>query len=123
MHNGVDHRVTDFLAFLVKQKVAGLVLYGMQTNAGPVLRMKSNQPDGVSLGVLKMIEGTDDQAVAVGAEALAKAGGMVWAELSTEDQEKYRVLAHTVLEAARARLAKSVSISGPGAPVLDARTS
>ena len=117
MMNGpqIDQMVVSFLREMDKQKVASMTIYGfMGDDSKPVLRLKSNQPEGPTQGIMKILAGTDEASVLVAAQALAVHMGLPnWDKVSEEDAEKFKLIAHTVLEAGRQRLLETVKVSGP----------
>ena len=108
----VDEAVVQFLAYLEKNNAAAMAIYGFMSADGPVLRVKSNQPEGPTAGIMKILAGTDEASVTVAAKAMAERMGEVWEELSQEDQDRTKEMAHVALEAARSRLQETTKVSG-----------
>jgi hypothetical protein len=108
-----DTGVMQFLSYMDKLNVAAMTMYGFMGQDGkPILRLKSNQPEGPTQGILRILSGTDEKSVEVGAQAAARFMGQSWEDLDEDDQERCRLIAATVLEAARGRLVDTVQISG-----------
>lgn len=110
----IDQLVVGFLREMDKQKVASMTIYGFMGDDGkPVLRIKSNQPEGPTQGIMKILAGTDEASILVAAEALAATMGVAWAASSQKDRDQFKLIAHTALEAGRQRLLETVKVSGP----------
>ena len=116
MMNGrqIDQMVVSFLRQMDKQKVASMTIYGFMDDDGkPVLHLKSNQPEGPTQGIMKVLVGTDEASILVAAKALAVMMGTAWHGASEKDKDQFKLIAHTALEAGRQRLLETVKVSGP----------
>jgi len=110
----IDQLIVSFLRAMDKEQVASLTIYGfMGVDGKPVLRLKSNQPEGPTQGIMKILAGTDEASVLVAAQALATQMGLPdWAKVGEVDRDRFKLIAHTALEAGRQRLLETVKIAG-----------
>lgn len=107
-----DNVSISFLSHCRQNNISALVVYAfMGADGKPVMRVKSNQPDGPTQGILDLLSGTDSAAVEAGARALL---GDKWAQVTQADQETARTIASIILKAARTSLQERTRISTPG---------
>lgn len=99
----VEQVIVSFLRHCDENAVPAMVLYGAMTPSGPALRIKSNQPEGPTAGILKMLQGLDDKAITAGARALhSSLYGGSWEALTSEGQVPYIEATLAALTAAKA---------------------
>jgi hypothetical protein len=113
MNDDLDKIVMEFLSHLLQGQVGGVMVYGFKGPSGPVLRMKTNLPDGPTQVVLSKVLGADPACVEAASRVLVRAQEKEWEALEPEEQERAKTLAHEMLEAACGRFMKKFTVSEP----------
>lgn len=109
-----DDLIQAFLRAAKRQGTAILLVYAMNEDGHPVMRVTSNSDERGTAGILSWLQRTDDRAIEAAAEALYKVFNLdddcPWASLDGVAKLSMRVAAREAIRAAKEQSGRTLNI-------------